>query len=240
LRRSAAAHSATLNDLILAVMFRAIRWWNEQQGRPADREWYRLYVPVNLREPRHEGIPASNLASCVMVTRRGGETRDAARFAQHVSAHMSRLVGHRHELAWLGVASAVCRIPGLLTVMTPLAPRSTAIVTNVGELKRRFRTRFAVRDGLCVAGDILIEDLTSAAPLRRGSHASLSLSTYAGGLTLNLALQSDLFSREDCRVLLQWLCVDLTEIARPHLPSTAVIDAPVPFVTAVPPTTMSL
>ncbi|MEZ6055021.1 MAG: condensation domain-containing protein [Planctomycetaceae bacterium] len=217
LRRAAAAHNATVNDLVMASMMRMLHWWNDRQGQDADRQWFRLYIPVNLREPRHDHIPAVNLASCVMLTHRGKSFHDVAGLTRNLSSHIGTLVRLRHEIAWQRVAAVFTIIPGMKAAMG-IAPKSTAIVTNVGDLRRRFPVRFPSEDGRCVVGDVILEDLISSAPLRRGNHATLSLSTYAGGLTLNLTLQPNGFSGQDCEEMLSWLENDLVAIATPFLP----------------------
>ena len=98
LKRRAQKSCATLNDLLLSAMFRALRDWNAELKPDADRDWYRIMAPVDLRGPQHDRLPAANLVSCVFVTQPGALCSDPRRLLNAVTQRMQYAVGSRSAL----------------------------------------------------------------------------------------------------------------------------------------------
>ena len=94
------------------------------------------------------------------------------------------------------------RVPGLLRAFTafPLC-LSTAVLTNVGDVRRQFGNKFPLRQGKIVVGNATMDYLLGAAPIRPSTHLAVSLGKYAGRLLINLNVDPVLFSDDDAEQL---------------------------------------
>jgi hypothetical protein len=63
---------------------------------------------------------------------------------------------------------------------------ATAVLTNLGDTTRRFRSRFPVRDGYPVIGNVRLEQVVGVPPLRPGTHSGLGICLCAGHMAVSL------------------------------------------------------
>ena len=73
---------------------------------------------------------------------------------------------------------------------------TSVILSNVGDIRRQFTARFPLKQGRCVVGNVTLEALTGAVPIRRNTRLSTSMGTYAGKLYINLHCDPQSFTRE--------------------------------------------
>jgi hypothetical protein len=94
------------------------------------------------------------------------------------------------------------KVPGLLAGLLrfPVC-QATAILANVGDVRRQFRVRFPLKHGRCVAGNITLEALRGAAPIRDKTRIAVSLGTYAGMLLVNMQCDPRVFTRLEAEKL---------------------------------------
>jgi hypothetical protein len=214
LKRGAQKSCGTLNDLLLCAMFRTLRDWNAEHGAAADRAWYRIMAPVDLRGPQHDRLPAANLVSCVFVTQPGAVCGDPRRLLNAVTQRMQYAVGSRSALIMYNVIRRLARVPGLL----PLAlwawrVQATALVSYVGDAGRGMQADFPRQRGRYQIGNLELQRITATGPVRSGTSANLTAGIYAGQLVLNLALDRQQFTRADAQDMLNTIVQHLLEYA---------------------------
>jgi NRPS condensation-like uncharacterized protein len=187
LRRRCRLSGVTLNDLILHAVFATIHAWNRDvTGNENGR--YRLAVPLDLRLAHHEQLPAANVVSYAFPTLRGREI-DRPNALERCVEEMDFYVRNRQQSNVERAMRIGTSIPGAVSFFLKKQRRiATAIVSNVGDPARNFRARFARKNGRCVAGSVILERLTSASPLRKGTDVNITVSTYANELTVNLTV----------------------------------------------------
>ncbi|RLS57696.1 MAG: hypothetical protein DWH91_03885 [Planctomycetota bacterium] len=107
-------------------------------------------------------------------------------------------------------------IPGLLK-LTSCAPIRfcTAMLANVGDIRRQFRSRFILDQGRCVAGNVVLEHLLGAAPIRPGTWLGLSLGNYAKKLYINLNCDPRRYSPADSNRLADLFVNTILELTQP-------------------------
>ena len=94
------------------------------------------------------------------------------------------------------------KIPGLLRCLLRMNRCFTsAILTNVGDIRRQFTARFPLKQARCVAGNVILDVLKGAVPVRPNTRLSASVGTYAGNLYINMHCDPLSFTREQAEEL---------------------------------------
>ena len=214
LKRAARTRGVTLNDLALLAMFRTVSWWNETRGERGRRPWLRVAVPFNLRTPLHDDLPAANSLSFLLLNRRQDELReqDAALGDLHRRVESaSGSVQGRLFTYWVGGLAS--RFPWLYRLLSRHGTFCSAVLANVGDVRRQLRSEFPLRRGKCVVGSVILESLCGAAPCRDGTPVALSFGTYAGELYLNLSTDAEVFAPQESQAFLDRFVGELTAFA---------------------------
>lgn len=202
IKRAAAVKGVTPNEIYILSMYQTLQRWNRECGRNVKSERYRVGIPVGLRTHRHADSPAANVLSYMFLTKRSRDVNDPDRLLQsiHVMSQDILRGGDSGLIPWsLGW---VRRVPGLLSTIVSLPIRfCTAMLSNVSDVRRQLRCRFPLKRGRVVAGNVTLEGLLGAAPIRPGTYLGLSLGTYAKRLFINLNCDPSRFSAEDAGLL---------------------------------------
>ncbi|MGO8751190.1 MAG: hypothetical protein ACLQNE_35030 [Thermoguttaceae bacterium] len=176
---------ATVNDILVRDWYLAMGDWRSRcfSGRSGD--WLRLAVPINLRTAEDRRAPAANIVSMVFLDRRAADFGDPADLLHGVHQEMGQIKRCRLGLTFLLSLSAIRTLPGCLARMADTDRCSaTGVLTNFGIVMGR--TSLPTRDGNIVAGDVALEAIDCAAPLRPHTHVAMAALTYAGRLRILL------------------------------------------------------
>lgn len=215
IKASAAAQGCTTNDLYTLAMFQTLERWNRLCGRVTSREAYRVGLPVTLRTPRHEDSPAANILSYMFLTRRGSDMHDLHQMLRYIHETSQNVLisGESGLTPW--IMGGMRRIPGLYKLASRAPIRfCTAMFANVGDIRRNFRSQFILNEGRCVAGNMILEHLLGAAPIRPGTRLGLSLGTYAKKLYINLNCDPRRYTSEDANRLADLFVSSVLELVQ--------------------------
>jgi len=198
----AARQSVELNDLYLMEMFQTIREWNQRNGTNRDRQWLRIGMPTSLRTPLHDRMPAANVVSYMFLTRRSGDCARPEELLQSIHRQTSTIVNEQQGRFLANGLRYVLKIPGLLWCLLRMNRCFTSVIlTNVGDIRRQFTARFPLKQGRCVAGNVTLDVLTGAVPVRPNTRLSTSVGTYAGNLHINMHCDPHSFTQEQANEL---------------------------------------
>lgn len=198
---AARASDATLNDLLARDLLLALHQWRERRSTVPDDEWLRLLVPVNMRTPEDQAMPAANVMSTVFLDRDGAQLRGDATALLH-SVHDEMALIKRNDLGLIYLLSL--RVSGIFPGVMERAVHKqkfccTAILTNI---MRPLETLPLPRcDGRLQAGPVHLDDLEFFAPVRPLTCASFGIATYAGRLHVSLQADSRFLSASDINEL---------------------------------------
>ena len=191
LRAVAAQRKVSINDLFVREMLLHIRDWNRQAQQPFGRRWIRLAIPLSMRTSRHDRVPACNIVSYALVTRRERDCDDPETLLQSIHQQTSDVLFNREGIVCLKLFRVLRKLPGAMRGFLSLKScLSTLVLANVGDVRRRFSGRFPLRKGKWVAGNVVIEQLHGVAPVRPNTRAAMSIGEYAGELTVSLRTDS--------------------------------------------------
>ena len=198
----AARKGVELNDLYLMEMFQTIREWNRRYGNGNDRQWLRIGMPTSLRTPLHDQMPAANVVSYMFLTRLASDCTNPDETLADIHRRTSTIVNERQGRSIAIGLKYVLKVPGLLWCLLRLNRCFTSVIlTNVGDIRRQFTARFPLKQGRCVAGNVTLDVLTGAVPVRPNTRLSTSVGTYAGNLYINMHCDPLSFTREQSEEL---------------------------------------
>lgn len=202
LKVAAARRGVELNDLYLLEMFQTIREWNHANGHGDDDRWLRIGMPTSLRTPLHDQMPAANVVSYMFLTRRSADCRHPDQMLSDIHRQTSAIVNEQQGRFLAIGLKYVQWIPGLLhSLLRMNRCFASVILSNVGDIRRQFTARFPLKQGRCVAGNLTLEGLRGAVPVRPNTRLSTSVGTYAGNLYINMHCDPLSFTREQAEEL---------------------------------------
>ncbi len=186
LRRAAISHSATINDVLLAVLSGGLRRYLEPYRTMAEEFELRAIIPVNLRH-RHEELGLGNRFGLVILALPVGLRNLAAR-VREVHGRMLEARQSMEPVAAFGLLSTLGRAPGFLedVAVKRLSATSSAAITHVP----------GPRKHLILAGRTLSE-LMFWVPRGGSVGMGISILTYAGTARIGLATDAGLVPDPD-------------------------------------------
>jgi len=179
----------TLNDLLARELFLCLRRWRRHHMPGKSRGWLRLCVPVNLRTPAQDQLPAANVVSMVFLDRRDEDLQDPPRLLASIHDQMQQIKRLGLGSAFVHSVGLCRRVPGLLEHMCG-ARRclSTVVFTNLGILFSR--GSWAGHHGRVAVDGMVLQDLDVLAPLRPLTCAAFAVWSYARRLCCTLHYDS--------------------------------------------------
>ena len=214
LRAVAAAHDVSLNDLLIGRFLLHIRRWNSRTKPGNDRSWIRLSVPVSMRTGIHDQMPVANVVSYAFVTRRQQECDDMNALLKSIHRQTGDVVFNREGIVCLKIFKVLRKFPrGMKMFLGLKSCLSTAVLANIGDVRRRFSGRFPLNNGKWAAGNILVERITGVAPVRPNTRAAVSIGEYAGELSISLRTDAAAINVADSQRFLGEFVEDLERLA---------------------------
>lgn len=202
LKSQAAAKGVSVNDLLVLDMYQTIRDWSRLCGRPDNRAWYRIGIPLSLRTPLEDELPAANVLSFLFTTRRARDCDREDELLRFIHRETESVIQGDDRFIFAFAVGLLLKIPGLLAGLLRLpACQATAILANVGDVRRQFRVRFPLKQGRCVAGNVILTALRGVAPIRDKTRLAVSLGTYAGVLLVNMQCDPRYFTLHEAEQL---------------------------------------
>ena len=204
LRARAAAHDVSINDLFIARFLLHIRRWNSGTRPDNGKSWIRLSVPVSMRTRIHDQMPIANVVSYAFVTRRQHECDDMEALLKSIHRQTSDVIFNREGIVCLKIFRMLRKFPrGMKMFLGLKSCLSTAVLANIGDIRRRFTGRFPLSNGKWIAGNVLVERLTGVAPVRPNTRAAVSIGEYAGELSISLRTDAAMINVADSQRFLQ-------------------------------------
>ena len=189
--------------------------WTATDPTARPNDLFRILMPVSMRTPDHDEISAANVVSYVFHSYRRRQIRHTESLLAAIH-HKSHQMLNRNEGAAMLRGFALTRwIPGLFDLSRKLQPDfASAVVTNVGEVRRLFENRFPLKQGKAVAGNVIIQSIDGVAPVRSNTNVTIAFGTYGGELFVHLNRNTRLFSKAEAEKLLAKVADRLVALVR--------------------------
>ena len=182
---------ATVNDLLARDLFLAIRDYRSSRQLSKEDEWLRLSIPMNLRSPADEQLPAANMVSMIVFDRRPQDIANAQELLDSIHFEMQLIKKNQLGLTFPLSLQFSRPFPGAISRLRKLCEkpicRGTAVLSNLGRPLED--VPLARRNGKIVAGNMTLERMVFLPPIRPHTMAAFGAFTYAD--RLHLALHFD-------------------------------------------------
>ncbi|MBD3671923.1 MAG: hypothetical protein HUJ26_00220 [Planctomycetaceae bacterium] len=203
LNRFASNSDVNLNSLLLREMFLTLREWNEKHNGLPQNQWLRLGMPLNMRTSKHVGIPACNMVSMMFFPRTAEDCQNEEQLLQGIQKQTIKTLHNRLGNLLLAGIRRIRKVPGLLPLLlSSKRPFTTAVLANIGEVRKHFGAEFPHRKGCCIAGNVVIEQVDGVAPIRPGTRMAVSVGIYGRQLIINMNCDQKFLSRQQSEELL--------------------------------------
>lgn len=196
LRAAARQNGVTLNDLLMRDLFLALGRFREKYFAEKTHRNIRLSVPVDLRPHATETEHVANIVSMIFVDRVVPKDEPSENLLRSLNREMNRNKFCRSALTLNWVLAFCQRIPGLLAVGVHRERRvwATGVFSNLG--RPLHDSPLSETDGRIRIGDVMLEGIDVAPPVRAWTAVALGVASYAGALSLTLHYDTQFISRE--------------------------------------------
>jgi len=191
----------TFNDVMLQAVWCAAKAWREKHADVAysgPRKWIRIAVPLDMRHKSQQDSPASNIVSMVFCDRQEKQINASDRFLRGVQKEM-RCV-KRFNLGFLlieGMKDVIVTRGNLKSAVKMCDCWSSVVLTNLGPVFTQKQVPFPRNtQGKIQIGDLILEEVDSASPIRPQTNFSICCTTYAGEMQISMIYDTILMSRE--------------------------------------------
>lgn len=211
LHKLAAARGVTANDLLLRDLLLVLRRWNDREAGPRKGR-LRVTVPVNVRTKADAAMPATNRIGYGFVTARLDERDDPAAVLASVQEETRRIKNWNLGLYFLGGLAFARQFPGTFArAMRRERSFATAVLSNVGRFSP---DKSLARTEKWRCGELTLDWIGGAPPLRKLTRAAIIAIEYAGRLSLCLRTDPHVFDEAATRELLTELLEEIQETLR--------------------------
>jgi NRPS condensation-like uncharacterized protein len=210
---TAAGEDVTVNDLLVRDLFLALWGWQKEQGSHDPSNWLRLIVPMNMRQPGDDIMPAVNRISMVFPQRRYKNFQNQSHLLRGIHGEMGLIKQSQLGLTF-NVSLQICRwVPGGLRkrVREDICRVSCAF-TNLGNVLSR--SPLPRHDGCIVAGNVMLKSMEIAIPLRPYTCASFTVYWCANRLSICLHYDPRVLSKNQATGLHNWYVKRIEESSR--------------------------
>lgn len=179
--------NASLNDIAIGLLFVTLANWNRRFDSATPSQRLRVLMPTDLRSVRDARMPAANRMSFSFLARTIGQCSDSAEFLAGIRSESKYIQQLRLGLDFLGGIALAQHVPGLLPLLMRL-PRclATAVLTNSGDLTKRFRRRFPVLNDSPVVGNLILDQVFGTPPVRPFVNAGFGLCICSRQLCISM------------------------------------------------------
>jgi len=214
LKSLSVAKQVTTNDVCMVAFLQQIHEWTRFTMDATANDLFRILMPVSMRTPDLEAISAANVLSYVFHSFRRNECLSPESLLKVIHIRTADMIHGNEGAVLLKLLSMVRRVPGLFQMSRWLQPAfATAVLTNVGDLKRIFGHGFPLKKGRVVAGNIVIQRIDGTGPLRKNTNVALCTGVYGGELVLNLRFNPETFSSDDATLFQSQFVNRMTHMA---------------------------
>ncbi|MGC3968532.1 MAG: hypothetical protein QM775_14475 [Pirellulales bacterium] len=203
LRNAARSADTTLNNLLARDLFRALHRWRRELGLPGDDDqWLRISVPMNMRRPGDDSLPAANVASIVFLDRRSPQiTAGGDTLLRGIHDEINLIKDNDLGMVFLLSLRASSILPGMLA--RAAKKQQFACAAAFSNLVRPLDgLPLSQDDGRYRVGPLRLDDFEFYPPVRPRTCVSIGVLSYADRLRICLQTDPRFVARPDAESLL--------------------------------------
>lgn len=186
-RNCASRLQINVNDIALSLLFQTLADWNKLYGC-RDKDRLRVLMPIDLRSRSDARMSAVNRMGYSFLSRTIIQCNDLDSLMHGVCEETNYFKQFQTGRDFLASLDFARWIPGLLPLILGLPlSMATAILTNLGDPTRRFRRRFPSLGGAPVIGNVVLDYICGAPPIRSLTRAGFGICFSSGKMSISVA-----------------------------------------------------
>ncbi|MEC9091366.1 MAG: hypothetical protein VX438_01585 [Planctomycetota bacterium] len=197
LREAAIQHGVTVNDIVLTELFLTMCDWNRRLKKLTGRK-FKILMPSNLRQRGDDEMPCTNMTTYNFLSRKPKQCRNRFEMVKSVRDDTNEIKTKNTGADFLEAAAKGYAyswvMPFIVSKRTTL---STAVISNVGDPTRRYTCRIPRKKGDLVCGNLILEQIGGAPPLRPNTRSGWAITTYRRKLTVSVRFDPFLYDQDD-------------------------------------------
>lgn len=200
LRLQAQSNGQNVNDLLLQSLLVSLCSWNEKQGVDVNQEDFCILMPLDLRDTDQPTFSATNVVTSSFIRRSADQIKDREQLSKSLREEVVRIKHQRHqsEFTRLLLQAPVDWSDALKSYENENC-LSTAIFSNAGDPTRRFLVELPRKKGVVQCGNLVLDDLSGASPVRKLTRVAVNVFTYRRRLKICMRFDSKCFSEAQGR-----------------------------------------
>ncbi len=180
LKRLARIERVTFNELLLGELFLTLDDWQQKHATSKPGGLLRALVPMMLRSGEHRQLPAANVVSLALIDRGRLHVRRRKHLLWSLHTELTWLRRTFAPLSFLTALRVFDACGWLKQVAQPEHCDATICFTNIGRVGAR--SPLLDRNGSICAGELRLESVHSASPIRRQTPVMITAMQYRGEL----------------------------------------------------------
>lgn len=214
LRLKAQENGQNVNDLLLESLLTALCTWNEMQGVDVSQKDFCILMPLDLRDADQPVFSATNVVTSSFIRRSADEIKNRAELSRSLREEVVKVKHSRHssEFSRLLLQSPVDWNDAVKSYENDKC-LSTAVFSNAGDPTKRLLVELPRQRGVVKCGNLVLEDLGGASPIRQHSRLVVNVFTYRRRLKICMRFDPLAFSPESGRAFQAHFVKCLTESA---------------------------
>jgi hypothetical protein len=193
-----------INELALGLLFETSALWNQQHGGKGQRSHLRILMPYDLRARVDLRMPATNRMSFSFLGRSVQQCQELGPLVESIGKEIQAMKDSQLPLDFLAALKLAAGYPKLMKwAIGRSRNMATTVLTYAGDVSRGIQKYFPELSGSRLVGDVRLDKIVAAPPVRDNTHWSLGLCINWGQLCISAAWNRQVFSRQDCQQLMQ-------------------------------------
>ena len=192
---SAKKSSVTLNELMIARLLKHCLDWNRARNIPVRTiRPFRMNVPISLRTPAEDKMPAANFVSMVFLDRGAAIIENEVQLMKSVAEEMQQVKEDRMGLTLILAVWLLMKLKVFGFILRHSPCMTTIGLTNLG---RPFQKFVLNKDGFVKTGGVTLVGLDTFPPVRNGTRATISVNRYGGRLSVTTRYDATSWTKTD-------------------------------------------
>lgn len=192
-----------VSDVALALLFETCSLWNQQHGDRNPSSRLRMLLPYDLRSRIDLRMPATNRLSFAFLGRTQRDCQDLANLISSLSEEVESFSKTHLPMDFYGAIQGASKHPRLMRwAIRHSRNMATAVLTYVGDTSRGMQRYFPEQNGVRLVGDVRLDTILGAPPVRDNTNWSVGVCVNWGQLCISAAWNRDALTRKQCAELL--------------------------------------
>ena len=214
LRLKAQENGQNVNDLLLESLLTALCSWNEQQGVDVSEKDFCILMPLDLRDTDQPVFSATNVVTSSFIRRSAEDIRDQEQLSKSLREEVVKVKHSRHRSEFIRLLlQSPVKWEDAIKSYDNDGCLSTAIFSNAGDPTKRFLVELPRQRGVVQCGNLVLEDLSGASPIRKLSRLVVNVFSYRRRLKICMRFDPKSFSAEDGKAFQEHFIECLMEAA---------------------------